>query len=56
MRLTRADKFVYWVMRLSPGGILPYDWKADWNDYLGRRYRGASPWRAYWDPGTAQEP
>lgn len=35
--LTRKDKAVYWVLRLMPTGVAPYDFRADWQDYLQHR-------------------
>jgi hypothetical protein len=37
--LTRKDKLVYWCLRVlgMACGIMPYDWRADWQRYLATR-------------------
>lgn len=49
MTLTRWDKFAYWAYLVLGhfGGIVPYDWVADWNFYLQKRAQGLTPWQAY---------
>lgn len=49
MTLTRLDKFAYWLYWVSGhfSGIVPYDWRADWNIYLRCRQRGMTSVEAF---------
>lgn len=53
MRLTRLDKFAYWLYWIAGhfGGIVTYDWVSDWNYYIQCRERGMTSIEAFcWLP------